>query len=65
MKKGTINMIFIIRIYFYIFKVAFLLGVAGHLVEATGIMRKESFKAFKHGQLNLSEFNKSLVGKQK
>ncbi|NCN27581.1 hypothetical protein GW915_08400 [bacterium] len=53
----------VFKFYFWLIKVAFILGVTGHLVDVAIKMRRESFRAFKHGQLDLFEFNQSLVGK--
>jgi hypothetical protein len=42
--------------------VALLLGAAGTLVEATGIVGREAVKAHQHGGLSFRWLNQQLVG---
>lgn len=45
--------------------VALLLGAAGTLVEATGIMGREAVKAHQRGGIKFKWLNQQLVGKDK
>lgn len=42
---------------------AFMLGAAGTLVEATGFLGKEAVKAHQRGGISLKKLNQQLVGK--
>ncbi len=42
--------------------VAILLGAAGTLVEATGIVGREAAKAYQHGGMSFRWLNQQLVG---
>lgn len=45
--------------------VAFMLGAAGTLVEATGIVGREAVKAHQHGGMSFRWLNQQLVGSGK
>ena len=42
--------------------VAFMLGAAGTLVEATGLVGREAAKAHQHGGMSFRWLNRQLVG---